>query len=192
MKKNIQEYIKILQQAYFPQKYNPQSQYLNELSLLHTQQITGLGGEQTLNDSNTKVEVGISDFNGTLTPTDAQGLIRALTVEYGSHATETNGALIAYSPLLSTMPAWLKNSEVVVKLRGVEQSRIRVSELGVSDKPRTVVSEWAKELERTLKIEGGEDLQLYLVSPKGAVLDGALKHFVRVNLFGIKFADRKL
>jgi hypothetical protein len=36
---------------------------------LHSVKLVSIGGEQALNDANSKVEVGVSDFNGTLTPT---------------------------------------------------------------------------------------------------------------------------
>lgn len=195
-KKTTGDMINILANKYFKGKYTPQTSYIAELNLLHSTKIIGVGGEQTLNDSNSKVEVGISDFNGTLLPTDAQGLIRALTFEYAlatGAVAPANEALVSYSPLKSTMPAWLLNSEVVMKNRGIEQFRIRVSELVVMKEPEVIASEWAKELEKTIKIEGGQDLQLFLNTPKGAVLDTVDKHhYVRVNLYGMKFADRKI
>lgn len=195
-KKTTGDMINILANKYFKGKYTPQTSYIAELNLLHSTKIIGVGGEQTLNDSNSKVEVGISDFNGTLLPTDAQGLIRALTFEYAlatGAVAPVNEALVSYSPLKSTMPAWLLNSEVVMKNRGIEQFRIRVSELVVMKEPEIIASEWAKELEKTIKIEGGQDLQLFLNTPKGAVLDTVDKHhYVRVNLYGMKFADRKI
>lgn len=196
-KKTTGDMINILKSKYFPTKYNPATQYIAELNLVHSVKITGVGGgEQTLNDSNSKVEVGISDFNGTLTPTDANGLIRALTVEYGlatGAVAPVSEALVDYSPIKSKFPAWLLSSEVVMKNRGIEQFRIRVSELVLLKEAEVIASEWAKELEKTIKIEGGQDLQLFLNTPKGAVLDTAEKHhYVRMNLYGIKFADRKI
>ena len=85
-----------------------------------------------MNDANSKVETGISDFNGTLTPTDSDGLIRAVTVRFGK-STKTDApispALVDYSELKKDFPSWLLNSELVLKNRGVEQFRMRVSEL---------------------------------------------------------------
>ncbi len=188
-RKTLEQRIKILKDNYFQGRYNPSTHSLNELNLLHTKKISGLGGEQTLNDANTKKEIGISDFVNTQVPSDANGLISAITLEYGSHETVTNPALIEYSPLASTMPAWLKNSELVLKSKGAEQFRIRVSELAVLEKPRVPQSEWAKELERTLKVVGNQDLQLFLATPEGATLATG-NHFVRVNLYGTKFAER--
>lgn len=189
-RKTTTEKINILKGVYFKGKYDPQTHYLNELNLLHAKKLSGLGGEQTLNDANTKKEIGISDFTSTQVPSDSNGLISAITVEYGSHESETNPALAEYSPLASAMPAWLKNSELVLKSKGAEQFRIRVSELAVLEKPRVVASNWAKELERTLKVEGNQDLQLFLATPEGASL-GTGNHFVRVNLYGTKFAERR-
>lgn len=190
-KKTTMDLIKILQTRYFKGTYNPETHYVNELNLLQTKEIIGLGGEQKLNDANTKVLVGISDFNGTQIPSDANGLISAISVEYGTHASETNAALIDYKTLKSEMPAWLLNSELVVKSKSVEQFRIRVSEIAPVDKPRTYQSEFAKELERTLKVVGGQDLELFLSTPSGATLASA-KHYVRLNLYGLKFAARTI
>jgi len=194
-KKTTGDLINILKNKYFIGKYDPSRQYIAELNLLHSTKLIGIGGEQALNDSNSKVEVGVSDFNGTLTPTDANGLLRALTVSYGLHAgaaAPASEALVNYSELKKDFPAWLLNSELVLKNRGIEQFRIRVSELVLLDNTQVVASEWAKELEKTIKVEGGQDLQLFINTPKGAVLDTVDKHhYVRVNLYGIKFADRK-
>ncbi len=188
-RKSTTEKINILKNVYFKGQYDPATHSLNELNLLHTKKLTGLGGEQTLNDANTKKEIGISDFTSTQVPSDANGLISAIGLEYGTDATETNPALIDYSPLASVMPAWLKNSELVLKSKGAEQFRIRVSELAVLEKPRVVPVAFAKELERTLKIFGNQDLQLFIATPDGATL-AVGNHFVRVNLYGIKIAER--
>jgi hypothetical protein len=196
-RKSTTEKISILKNVYFKGQYDPSTHSLNELNLLHAKQLTGLGGEQTLNDANTKKQIGISDFVNTQVPSDATGLISAIAVEYGSHTpesggtAETNPALIEYSPLASTMPTWLKNSELVLKSKGAEQFRVRVSELAVLDKPRVVPSAFAKELERTLKVQGNQDLQLFLATPDGATLTSGKSHFIRVNLYGIKFATRE-
>ena len=186
--------ISILQNVYFKGDYTPQTHYLNELNLLHAKQIKAVGGEQTLNDANTKREIGISDFNGTAIPSDANGLVSAITVEYGLDAdgAETNPALIEYSALKSEMPAWFLNSELVLKSKSVEQFRIRVSELTLGAESQNVPADWAKNLERTLKVVGNQDLQLFLATPDGAALEVGENVFVRVNLYGTKFAARTI
>jgi hypothetical protein len=191
-RKTTNDFIPVLRDVYFKGEYAPQSHYLAELNLLQTKRLSGLGGEQMLNDANTKKLIGISDFTGTQVPSDAQGIINALTVEYGQHATESNAALIDYSSLKASFPAWLLNSELVLKSKSVEQFRIRVSELVTNEKPQVVVSEWNKQLERALKVTSNQDLQLFLSTPDGAALESGLNHFIRVNLYGIKFAPRSI
>jgi len=195
-KKSTADFIRILKDKYFKGKYNPETQFISELNLLHSVKLVSIGGEQALNDANSKVETGISDFNGTLTPTDSDGLIRAVTVRFGKSTkidAPISPALVDYSELKKDFPSWLLNSELVLKNRGVEQFRMRVSELVLAQESQVVPSEWAKELEKTTKIEGGQDLQLFLSTPKGAVMDTTTdKHqYVQVNLYGMKFGDRK-
>ncbi len=195
-KKSTADFIRILKDRYFPQKYNPTTQFISELNLLHSVKLVSIGGEQALNDANSKVEVGVSDFNGTLAPTDADGLIRAVAVRFGK-STATNApaspALINYSELKSDFPSWLLNSELILKNRGFEQFRIRVAELVLAKESEVVASEWAKELEKTIKVEGGQDLQIFLSTPKGAIMDTTTdKHqYIQVVLYGMKFGDRK-
>jgi hypothetical protein len=195
-KKSTADFIRIMQSKYFPTKYKPETQFISELNLLHSVKLVSVGGEQALNDANSKVEVGISDFNGTLTPTDADGLIRGVAVRFGkSTAVEApaSPALVSYSELKEAFPAWLLNSELILKNRGFEQFRVRIQELVLADKANVVASEWCKELEKTIKVEGGQDLQLFLSTPKGAIMDTAVdKHqYLQVVLYGIKFGDRK-
>lgn len=194
-RKSTADFIRILKDKYFPGKYKPDTQFISELNLLHSVELVSIGGEQSLNDANSKVEVGISDFNGTLTPTDADGLLRAVAVRFGSttEATALSPALISYSELKKDFPAWLLNSELILKNRGFEQFRIRVQELVLADNSNVVASEWVKELEKTIKVEGGQDLQLFLSTPKGAQMDKTTnKHqYIQVVMYGIKFGDRK-
>ena len=194
MKRTTNDVINILKGVYFPNSYSPQTHYLSELNLLNAKQLTSVGGEQMLNDANTKKEIGKSDFTGTQVPSDANGLIGAITVEYGTDddGSVTNPALITYSAIKEDMPAWLLNSELVVKSKSVEQFRIRVSELVLGELAKTVPSEWAKQLERTLKVTGNQDLQLFLATPEGAALTSGVNTFVRVNLYGTKFAPRSI
>lgn len=193
-KKSTADFIRILKDKYFPGKYKPDTQFISELNLLHSVELLSIGGEQSLNDANSKVEVGISDFNGTLTPTDADGLIRGVLVRFGKTAEAVaSPALVNYSELKEAFPAWLLNSELILKNRGFEQFRIRVQELVLSSKSDAVPSEYCKELEKTIKVEGGQDLQLFLSTPKGAIMDKTIdKHqFIQVVMYGIKFGDRK-
>lgn len=200
-KKTTADYIRILQDRYFPGKYKPQSQFINELNLLHAVKLTGLGGEQALNDANTKVEVGVSDFNGTLTPTDANGLIHSLTVRYGLKLGDSafnQPGLIRYTNVTGAIDgsdhdfmAWFLNSELILKTRGIEQIRMRIRDLMIDTASDKVPSEVSKELEKTIKVEGGQDLQLFLSTPKGATLDAVNSQFIQVVLYGIKFGDRK-
>lgn len=195
-RKNTADYVRILAEKYFPGKYNPSSQYISEMALTHSVKMVSIGGEQALNDANSRVEVGVSDFNGTLTPTDAKGLVRALTVGFGISneiAAPSSPALVKYAYQRSAFPAWLLNSELILKIGNVEAIRIRVSDLVIGTTTDRVVADWAKELEKTIKCEGGQDLQILLSTPKGAAIaeaDG--KHqYIQVNLYGIKFGDRK-
>ncbi|NTW18183.1 MAG: hypothetical protein HGA42_00615 [Nostocales cyanobacterium W4_Combined_metabat2_030] len=199
-KKGTAEYIKALQIFHNVGnvvKYNPATQFLAELALMNTKKLTSIGGEQPLNDANTKVLVGVSDFNGTLTPTDAIGLIRALSVKYSSQPAATTGfdatpAGQVYTEIKSEFPAWLLNSEIVMRTGGIENFRMRVSETVLLDKAQLIPSETAKEFEKFIKVTGGQDLQIFLSTPEGAVMDDTKQHFVRTDLYGIKFGDRKI
>jgi hypothetical protein len=208
-RKSSQELLNIIK-SYFPNQYKQETHYLAELSLIHGVKMpTTGGGEFPLNNANTKQLVGISDFQGTLTPSDATGLIRAVIVRYGSYAcvveggasrdseaidgtTHTTPAIVEYKETRADMPAWLLSSELVLKSRGVESFRMRIQDIVPSDKPQKVSSEWAKELERTIKVLGGQDLQLFLNTPEYAKDPTVGKDdFVQIVLFGIKFAPRK-
>jgi hypothetical protein len=182
--------------ALFGTKYRPADQFLAELNLKHSVKVIGIGGEQALNDANTKQEVGISDFNGTLTPTDSVGFIDAVICRFGK-STETDApaspAVVTFSEKKADFPSWLLNSELILKKQMVEQFRIRISELVLLGDPQIPAAEWAKELERAVKVEGGQDLQIYLSTPKGVTLDTTtIKHYyLSVDLYGVKFGDRK-
>lgn len=183
-----------LLKTYFGPKYNPATQFLAEMNLLHSTKLTAVGGEVKLNDSNTLVEIGVSDFNGRQIPTTENGFIDAVVIGYGKAAKDdavTNPALVAMSHKRSDLPAWLLNSELVLKKNGTEQFRMRVSELVIEAEPQTVRAEWVKELERGLKVEGGQDLEITLASAKGATLSATHDEFVAINLYGVKFSDRK-
>lgn len=195
-KKTSQDKVNILQKVYFAGKYNPATHFVADLNLLHSTHISGVGGEQALNDANTKVLVGVSDFNGTLTPTDSNGLISALTIGYGK-VTKTGNpsplspAVISYSEKKSDFPAWLLASELVIKTNQTEVLRMRVREFVTAIESDRVPSVWAKELESTFKVTGSSDLQIFLNTPVGAVLDTDDYEYIRTNLYGVKFAERK-
>lgn len=194
-KKATKELISILQDAYFKNKYNPTTHYIAEQTILHSCKIAGAGGgEMALNDANTKMIVGESDFNGTQLPTDAHGLIRAGIVRYGKElkaGASNNPALINYSEKKADFPAWLLNSELVAKVGNTEVFRQRIVDFLPSEMPQSVPSEWAKEFERTIKTVGGQDMQLFLNSTKGSALDADEFEYLQVVLFGIKFSERK-
>lgn len=196
MKKTIKELVSILA-AYFVGKYDSVKSFINELSLMHAIEITAIGGgEQALNDANTKVLVGVSDYQGTQVPSDANGLLRAISVKYSSVPVATTGYAAtvegqAFSEVKADMPAWLLNSELIVRANNTEHIRMRVSETALLDKAQATASEFAKELLKTIKIVGGQDLQIFLATPKGSTLDATKKHYVRVDIYGVKFGDRK-
>lgn len=175
-------------------RYNPDSQFLAEINLLHSGKLSAIGGEVKLNDSNTRVDVGVSDFNGLQIPTTENGFIDAVVFGYGKELKAngvTNPAVVQMSHKRTDMPAWLLKSEIVLKKNSVEQFRIRIEELAFDAEPRTVRSEWAKELERALKIEGGQDLEIVIASAKGAALSATHDEFFSINFYGVKFSDRK-
>ena len=175
-------------------KYDPKNQFLAEINLLHATKLTAVGGEVKLNDSNTLVEIGVSDFNGRQIPTTENGFIDAVVIGYGKELKAngvTNPAVVAMSHKRSDMPAWLLNSEIVLKKNGTEQFRMRVAELVIEAEPRVIRAEWIKELERGIKVEGGQDLEITLASAKGGTLSATHHEFVAVNLYGVKFSDRK-
>jgi len=197
--------------AYFPE-YDPKAHFLNELSLLHGVKMpTTGGGEFPLNNANTKQLVGVSDFQGTLIPSDATGFIRSVVVRYGSYAcavettpgtardpqaldgtTHTTPAIVDFKETRADMPAWLLSSELVLKARGVECFRMRIQDVVPSVAPDQIPSDWAKELEKTIKVQGGQDLQLFLNTPEYASDPTVNKDdYVQIVLFGLKFAPRK-
>jgi hypothetical protein len=180
--------------TYFGTKYNPANNFLSEMNILHSTKLTAVGGEVKLNDSNTKVDIGVSDFNGTQIATTENGFIDAVVIGYGKELKAnavTNPALVLMSHKRSDMPAWLLKSEIVLKRNGTEQFRMRVEELVIEAEPQVIRSEWIKELERGLKVEGQQDLEITLASSKGATMSGTHDEFISINLYGVKFSDRK-
>jgi intergrase/recombinase len=67
-----------------------------------------------------------------------------------------------------------------------------VAELVLAKESEVVASEWAKELEKTIKVEGGQDLQIFL-STQSAIMDTTTSSTSIFRLFynGMKFGDRK-
>jgi hypothetical protein len=180
--------------THFGAKYTPANNFLTELNLLHSTKINSVGGEIKLNDSNTLVETGVSDFQGLKIPASENGFIDAVAFRYGKTLIAdavTNPAIVSMSAKRSDFPVWLLNSELVLKKNGTEQFRMRVGELVFEAEPQKVRSEWVKELERALKVEGGQDLEITLASAKGAALSTTHHEFVGINLYGVKFSDRK-
>ena len=196
MKKKSSELIAILAK-YFVGKYDAAKSYITELTLMHAVEVTSAGGgEMALNDANTKVLVGVSDFNGTAIPSSASGLLRAISVKYGSVVStakdfEADPAGQKYSEVKADFPAWLLNSEIIVRANNVEHIRTRVSETVLLQASQLTASEFAKELVKTIKVVGAQDLQIFLATPKGSTLDNTKKHFVRVDLYGLSFGERK-
>lgn len=176
--------------------FNATAHFIQDLTLMHAVEVTALGGAQQLNDANTKVLVGVSDFNGLTIPQDAKGLIDAIAIQYASVPVATIGfgaspAGQVYSPVKADVPAWFLNSEIIVSSSNIEHIRMRVSETMLLDKAQAVPSDYAKELLKSIKVTPGQDLTISLSSPKDAVLDNTKKHFVRVDLYGAKFGNRK-
>ena len=196
MKKKASELVAILAK-YFVGKYDAAKSYITELSLMHAVEVTSAGGgEMALNDANTKVLVGVSDFNGTAIPSSASGLLRAISVKYGSVVSTATGfeadpAGQKYSEVKADFPAWLLNSEIIVRANNVEHIRTRVSETVLLQASQLTASEFAKELVKTIKVVGAQDLQIFLATPKNSTLDNTKKHFVRVDLYGLSFGERK-
>ncbi len=197
-RKNTKDLVAVLGNVYFKGIYDAAKHFIQEVALLHSTRISAVGGEQRLNDANTSVEVGVSDFNGTQIPSDFRGLIRGLAVRYGK-VTKTGNpdpaaispATINYSSKRSDFPAWLRNSELVIKASGVEAMRMRVEEFLTAADKDEVPSEWAKEFEKTIKVTGGQDIELYLNTAKGATLDADNWEFIQLVIYGLKFGDRK-
>lgn len=180
-------------------QYKPESHFIQELCLLHSSLLpNGGGGEFPLNNANTKRLVGVSDFQGEQINPDATGLIRAVVIRYGE-LTRADGVTVAPTPAIidfketrASFPTWLLNSELVLKSSAKEEFRIRVSELVPSAAPESVPSEWAKEFEKTIRVEGNQSLTVYLNTPEGAFDPSATKdEYIQVNLYGVKFAARK-
>lgn len=197
-RKSIKDYIAILGNVYFKGFYDSAKHFIQEVALLHSTRLSAVGGEQRLNDANTSVEVGVSDFNGTQVPSDFRGLIRGLAVRYGKISKDGNPdpnaispATINYSSKRSDFPAWLRNSEIVFKASGVEALRMRVDEFLTAADKDEVPSEWAKEFEKTIKVTGGQDLELYLNTAKGAALSSTEWEYIQLVIYGLKFGDRK-
>lgn len=195
-RKLIKDFIAIIANVYFKGIYDSAKHYIQEVTLLHSQQIVGVGGEQKLNDASTKVEVGVSDFNGTQVPTDFRGLIRGIAIRYGKltktgNATPKSPALIPFSAKRSDFPAWLLSSEIVMKAGGVEALRMRVEEFVLGVDRDDVASEWAKEFEKTVKVVGGQDLELFINTPKGAEVLSTDYEYLQLVIYGLKFGERK-
>ena len=209
MKRNPKEIVDTLLR-YHKGVYDPTTSFLQELTLVHSVKMpTSGGGEFPLNNSNTKRLVGLSDFQGEQVPPDANGLIRAIVIRYGDKtcvvagsigkdpdaldgSTHTTPAIIDYLETRACFPPWLLQSELVLRSSSQEAFRVRIAEFVPSAAPDRVPSEWAKELEKTIKIEGNQTMQLYLNTPEGAYDPSASKdEYVQVVLYGVKFAARK-
>lgn len=195
MKKDSRALLSTLQNVYFRGQYNPNNHYVAEVNLLHSANIANVGGEQKFNDANTKVEVGVSDFNGTQIPTDFKGLLNGIAIRYGKHTktgfdTPPSPALITYKELRTDFPNWALNSEIILKAGGTEALRVRVQELLTSQSSQDVPAEWCKDFLKTIKVIGGQDLELYISSPKGSELSATDYEYLQVTLYGIKFGDR--
>lgn len=191
---------KLTQQAiehYFQGVYSPKTHLLQDCVLLHSEKMpVAGGGEFPLNNANTKRLVGVSDFQGEQIPMDASGIIRAVVIRFGDVAAvegqaAPSPATINYLETRAAMPPWLLQSELVLKSASQEMFRIRVADFVPSAAPDKIPGDWAKELQKVVKIDGGQAMTLYLNTPEGASDPSASKHeYVQVNLIGAKFSLR--
>lgn len=198
-RRNPKEIVNALE-AYHNGVYSPKTHMIQELSLLHSVKMpTSGGGEFPLNNANTKRLVGVSDFQGEQIPSDATGLLRAIVVRYGTAdwsgdpATSQNvsPAIVNYLETRANFPAWLLQSEVVLKSSSNELLRIRIAELVPSASPDKVPYDWAKEFEKLIKVEGNQTLQVYLNTPEGASDPNPTKdEYIQVVIYGVKIAPR--
>ena len=177
--------------------YSQGTHLIQDCVLLHSERMpVAGGGEFPLINANTKRLVGVSDFQGETIPMDATGIIRAVVIRYGDVAAvegqaAPSPATITYLETRAAMPAWLLNSELVLKSASQELFRIRVADFVPSASPESVPSDWAKELQKVVRIEGGQAMTLYLNTPEGASDPSASKHeYVQINLIGAKIAPR--
>jgi len=180
--------------------YAPSTHMVQELTLLHAVKMpTAGGGEFPLNNANTKRLVGVSDFQGEQIPSDATGLLRALVIRYGTvdwtgdpaKSTDASPAVVNYLETRANFPAWLLQSEIVLKSSSNELLRIRVAELVPSASVDRAPYDWAKEFEKLVRVEGSQTLQVYLNTPEGASDPNATKdEYIQVVMYGVKIAPR--
>ena len=198
-RRNPNEIVKALE-AYHKGVYSPSTHMVQELSLLHAVKMpTAGGGEFPLNNANTKRLVGVSDFQGEQIPSDATGLLRAIVVRYGTidwtgdpaKSPDASPAVVNYLETRSNFPAWLLQSEVVLKSSSNELLRIRIAELVPSASVDRAPYDWAKEFEKLIKVDGNQTLQVYLNTPEGASDPNATKdEYIQVVIYGVKIAPR--
>lgn len=193
MKKNSQALLAALK--IYHSEYDYRNHYVGEVNLMHSANITNVGGEQAFNDSNTKVDIGISDFNGKQIPSDFKGLVNGIVVRYGKitktgNPTAPSPGLIAYKELRSDFPSWALLSDLVIKAGGAEVIRLRIQELLAAQTSQEIPSEWCKDFLKTFKVIGGQDLELFISSPKGSQLSTDDYEYLQVTLYGIKFGSR--
>lgn len=180
---------------------------VQESSLMHSVELTNVGGMVKLNDATTDRIIGISDFTGTLLPVDQTGILYAVRFGYAKQTSIVAGTAPkktvdnqdfqfynASNANVAGVPAWLLNSELVFKYNGVEAFRMRVEEIMCQAVKDCVPSECAKELMRPLTIEGGKNFEMFLDTSKNGDITSAADdaEFVKIVLYCTKVVSRKI
>lgn len=182
--------------------------FVAEQVLIHTAKFgtsseeINVGGMSRLNDANTKVEVGSSDFNGTLLPTDLDGYIRAITIGYKTQepvqkegadsATPVDKAQVKYDYDITNVPAGVLSSELVFKYSGVEVLRMPIEQFMLAQTSQVPMSEWAPELMKLIKVNGGKELEMFFNASRGLDDKDVRNGYLKVNIFCIKKGTKKL
>lgn len=176
--------------------------YIQESALMHSVELTNVGGMIKLNDATTDKIIGISDFTQTLLPVDQTGMIYGLRIGYAMEASATPAELdlqnFSFSSQVTAgtdvFPAWLLNSEFVMKYNGSEAFRMRVGEIVPLLPYDKVPSDLIKEIMKPIKIEGGRNLELFLDCAKHSDLSAVTNahEYLKIVLYTVKVVNRKV
>lgn len=199
MKRNHADIYKAIKKYQNGNRELNDNQFIAERVLIHAGSLGNTGGQSKINDANTLVKVGVSDFNGLQLPTDANGIVRAITVGYGgSHVEGTDPSTVAYKYVVdSEIPAAFLASELVIKYGGAEVLRMPIEQFMIAEKSDKTMDEWARDLMKFISIEGGKDFELWFHAAEGLTDPAQTEdrkpqpYFIKINLFTALLQSKK-
>lgn len=149
-------------------------------TLFVRKQITGANVVKLI-DGTTERVTGITNIDGNKLDDYRNFIIEAISIRYGTHASDTDPGIISYT---TAPPTALRNAELVLRQgnRLVINMPVHALLPGVSASPASVDGDRFKNMVWALIAEG-QKFELNLEFAEGASF-GANNHFVEVNLHG--------